>query len=110
MENHDKPDKNLEQKSQEITDEMIKKYRALTKYPELELLITGIGVLLSSILIMSGLQDLWHAYKGKIDYDKGLIELCSGFVAGAIVGYIIYRDIKRWKEAGKYRDQEKEGR
>lgn len=61
----------------------------------LEFIIAEIGMLSSLILIMLGPQDIWNAYKGKIDYTRGLIELCSGLVMGAVTGYIIYRDIKR---------------
>ena len=67
----------------------------------LEFIIAEAGILSSSILIMLGLQDLWYAYKGKIDYDKGLIELGIGLGTGAIASYIFYRNIKRQKKIQK---------
>lgn len=63
----------------------------------LELIIAEASILSTAILTGLGLQDLCDAYHGKIEYQKGLIELGIGLITGAIASYIIYQNIRKYR-------------
>ena len=64
----------------------------------LELIITEVSVLSTVIFTGLGLENLWEAYQGKIDYNKGAVELGIGILSGIITSYVFYHNIKRDKD------------